>query len=156
MNKAGWKGLQFVCLCKQRVMLSYGVMGVWTGDPGDKQAHHWPFFVCLNTDVIRPKQDFYGRPIELQRSNGIATLCCCYRLAGLELGFQPQASRQISAADCLGYPCQYCGRPFLSRTGRDQHIRLHTGKLLECSVCGKGYTGSSNLKYHMKSVHKMQ
>ena len=54
------------------------------------------------------------------------------------------------------FPCQYCGRVLHSRTGKQQHERLHEGRGFSCRHCDKSFTTNAALVRHVNGVHERQ
>ena len=52
------------------------------------------------------------------------------------------------------FPCQYCGKFFQTKSGRQKHLRFHTGETLDCTICGNICQSNAHLKSHMEAVHE--
>ena len=50
----------------------------------------------------------------------------------------------------LRYVCNDCGRRYANCNSLKQHMRQHTGELLRCVICNKGFTVSYDLRVHMR------
>ena len=52
------------------------------------------------------------------------------------------------------YPCQECGKAFVTPSKLLRHIYSHSGiRPFMCNVCGKSFSQSANLKTHVKNTH---
>ena len=54
----------------------------------------------------------------------------------------------------MPFTCAQCGKGYRSRQGFKLHQLKHEGKTFECPVCHCSKTQWSNVKTHLKQVHK--
>lgn len=54
---------------------------------------------------------------------------------------------------CLLFQCKHCGKAFASHAAHDSHVRRTHSKERPCScnICGKTFSQSFELKFHMNS-----
>jgi len=55
----------------------------------------------------------------------------------------------------LRYVCDDCGKRYANCNSLKQHMRRHTGDLLPCLICNKGFTDNWHLRVHMRR-HKTE
>uniref|UniRef100_A0A2H1VZ76 SFRICE_014304 n=1 Tax=Spodoptera frugiperda TaxID=7108 RepID=A0A2H1VZ76_SPOFR len=59
--------------------------------------------------------------------------------------------RKVHCADKQKYICEQCGRGFAARYLLQRHLVVHSGVLLECSVCAVKLRGRTGLTNHLRS-----
>ena len=52
------------------------------------------------------------------------------------------------------FECSVCGRTYQTEGGRLIHMKKHQG-LTKCPVCGKTFSIVPSVRWHMRTVHRM-
>ena len=57
----------------------------------------------------------------------------------------------------MPFCCQLCGKGYLSYQGlKDHQMSFHEGKLFACPICDRKMNQKSNLKRHLRLIHKSE
>lgn len=51
------------------------------------------------------------------------------------------------------YKCDHCHKYFTLKIFRDQHMKIHKAKQIQCEICTKKICSKTAFKYHFQSAH---